>query len=50
MPNWHFKLVGRLTHAPYDSQFKAVFDAIRLLMAPPAKPARRIGFRTGRDR
>lgn len=34
----------------YDSQFKAVFDAIRLLMAPPAKPARRIGFRTGRER
>lgn len=34
----------------YDSQFKAVFDAIRLLMAPPAKPAHRIGFRTGRER
>lgn len=32
------------------SQFKAVFDAIRLLMAPPAKSARRIGFRTGRER
>jgi hypothetical protein len=28
----------------YDSQFKAVFDAIRQLMAPPVKPKRRIGF------
>ena len=28
----------------YDGQFKTVFDAIRLLMAPPAKPAK-IGFR-----
>jgi hypothetical protein len=28
----------------YDLQFKAVFDAIRQLMAPPVKPKRRIGF------
>ena len=29
----------------YDSQFKAVFDAIRQLMSPPeTKPRRRIGF------
>ena len=28
----------------YDAQFKVVFDAIRQLMAPPSKPARRIGF------
>ena len=28
----------------YDAQFKAVFDAIRELMIPPAKPRRRIGF------
>ena len=28
----------------YDAQFKGVFDAIRELMAPPAKPKRRIGF------
>jgi hypothetical protein len=28
-----------------DRQFKAVFDAIRALMTPPAKPTRRIGFR-----
>ena len=30
----------------YDSQFKAVFDAIRELMAPPEPKQRRIGFRT----
>ena len=29
----------------YDAQFKAVFDAIRELMAPPPKSARQIGFR-----
>ena len=28
----------------YDAQFKVVFDAIRELMAPPAKPNRPIGF------
>jgi hypothetical protein len=28
----------------YDRQFKAVFDAIRELMAPPPSPKRRIGF------
>jgi hypothetical protein len=34
----------------YDAQFKAVFDAIRQLMAPPEpKPRRRIGFHV-RDR
>ena len=32
--------------AKYDSQFKAVFDAIRQLMNPPPDPRRRsIGFR-----
>ena len=30
----------------YDLQFKAVFDAIRELMAPPEAPRRRIGFHT----
>ena len=30
----------------YDAKFKIVFDAIRELMTPPAKPRRRIGFRT----
>jgi hypothetical protein len=29
----------------YDSQFLVVFDAIRRLMAPPAKARPRIGFR-----
>jgi hypothetical protein len=29
----------------YDAQFKVVFDAIRELMAPPAKTRRPIGFR-----
>jgi phage regulator Rha-like protein len=28
----------------YDAQFKIVFDAIRQLMSPPAKPKREIGF------
>jgi hypothetical protein len=28
----------------YDTQFKVVFDAIRELMTPAAKPRRRIGF------
>ena len=31
----------------YDAQFKAVFDAIRQLMAPPEQPRRQIGFRSG---
>jgi hypothetical protein len=32
----------------YDAQFKAVFDAIRALMAPPVEPKRRrIGFHPG---
>jgi hypothetical protein len=31
----------------YDAQFKMVFDAIRELMTPPAKPKRRIGFEGG---
>jgi hypothetical protein len=30
----------------YDSQFKAVFDAIRQLMAPESKPRRPMGFHT----
>lgn len=29
----------------YDSQFAVVFQAIRELMAPPAPPSKRIGFR-----
>jgi hypothetical protein len=34
----------------YDVQCKAVFDAIRELMAPETKPRREIGFHTCRDR
>jgi len=36
----------------YDAQFKAVFDVIRQLMAPPAQPRRGLGFRAreGEDR
>ena len=30
----------------YDAQFKAVFDAIRALMAAPANTKRKIGFRS----
>ena len=30
-----------------DTQFRAVFDAIRELTKPPAKPRRRIGFGSG---
>ncbi len=43
----HNDLARRLDEleAKYDSQFKAVFHAIRALMAPPAAPRRRIGFR-----
>jgi hypothetical protein len=33
----------------YDQQFKAVFEAIRQLMAPPESPRRRLGFPTGGD-
>ena len=34
----------------YDSQFRAIFDAIRELMRPPdAKSKRRIGFTAWRD-
>lgn len=31
----------------YDRQFKVVFDAIRELMTPPARPRKHIGFRSG---
>ena len=33
----------------YDAQFKVVFDAIRQLMSPPAKPKREIGFHAKYD-
>ena len=46
----HGDLTRRLDalEAQYDRQFKVVFDAIRALMTPPEKPARRIGFRAER--
>src|SRR5574341_2513235 len=34
----------------YDSQFRGVFDAIRQLMAPPAKARRSIGFKVEETR
>ncbi len=34
----------------YDESFKAVFDAIRQLMTPPAKPKRPIGFARAKKR
>ena len=42
----HKELVRRLDELErkYDTQFKAVFDAIRELMTPPKPPRRRIGF------
>jgi len=43
----HADLAGKLEtlEKKYDAQFRAVFDAIRQLMVPPAKPKRgRIGF------
>jgi hypothetical protein len=33
----------------YDSQFKAVFDAIRQLMTPPQPPRPEIGFHVKED-
>jgi hypothetical protein len=44
----HVDLARKLTslEQKYDSQFKAVFDAIRALMAAPATTKRRIGFRS----
>jgi hypothetical protein len=42
----HKELVRRLDEMEqkYDARFKVVFDAIRALMEPPAKPRRRIGY------
>ena len=40
--------VGRLEQR-YDSQFRVIFDAIRLLMRPLDPPKRRIGFRPDRE-
>jgi hypothetical protein len=42
----HANLARKITdmEKKYDSQFKVVFEAIRQLMAPSAKPKRKIGF------
>ena len=34
----------------YDEQFAVVFEVIRQLMAPPATPRRRIGFKAREKR
>ena len=46
----HKELARRLDdlEKKYDAQFRVVFDAIRELMTPPAKPRRRIGFRAAK--
>ncbi len=46
----HNDLVRRLDNLEkkYDAQFKMVFDALRKMLAPPERPARRIGFRRTR--
>jgi hypothetical protein len=45
----HAHLARRLDELEkrYDVQFKAVFDAIRELMAPPPRTTRRVGFHPG---
>jgi hypothetical protein len=47
----HADLVQRLDEleAKYDSQFGAVFDAIRQLMAPPVPARKPIGFTPSKD-
>jgi hypothetical protein len=42
----HTDLARKLTalEQKYDKQFKVVFEAIRALMSPPAKPRKKIGF------
>lgn len=46
----HLGLARRLElEERYDAQFKAVFDVIRQLMAPPAQPRRSLGFRAAEE-
>ncbi len=48
----HKGLADKLNHLEkkYDAQFRAVFDAIRELMAPPEKSTRSIGFAPAEER
>ena len=50
MPASHADLARRLEalEKRYDTQFKAVFDAIRELMSPPAPRRRAIGFQAAK--
>jgi len=48
--NAHLARKINVLEQKYDAQFKAVFDAIRELMAPPAKPKQRIGFSSGEEK
>ena len=43
----HAELSRRLDglEQKYDGQFRSVFKAIRLILEPPSRPQRRIGFR-----
>jgi hypothetical protein len=45
----HADLAAKLDalEAKYDAQFRAIFQAIRELMAPPEKARRRIGYEVG---
>ncbi len=45
----HKKLAAKLNEleAKYDEQFKVVFDALKVLIEPPEKQKRRIGFGVG---
>jgi hypothetical protein len=45
----HADLARKLTalEMKYDARFKALFDAIRALMAAPTVAKRKIGFRSG---
>lgn len=48
----HAELVQRLDELEqrYDAQFRAVFEAIRELMAPPDPPRKQIGFQVREPR
>jgi hypothetical protein len=47
MPSGVLNSPRAIAERRYDAQFKIVFDAIRELIAPPRRTARRVGFRAG---